>query len=51
MLRRRVMQAIQSGYRGISLLFKLNWDWVFSFGTIIVGLMAGAFLGHALTQF
>jgi hypothetical protein len=43
------MQAIQSGYRGLSLLVKLNWDMLFSLGTIVVGLLAGAFLGSALT--
>lgn len=44
------MQMIQSGYRGLSLLVNLNWDRIFSIGTIIVGLLAGAFLGQVLTQ-
>lgn len=44
------MQAIQSGYQGLSLLLKLNWDWLFSLGTIVVGLLAGAFLGQVLVS-
>lgn len=43
------MQAIQSGYRGLSLLVNINWDMLFTLGTIVVGLLAGAFLGQALT--
>jgi hypothetical protein len=42
------MQTIASGYRGISFLVRLNGDWLFSVGTIVVGLLAGAFLGTAL---
>jgi len=45
------MQTLQSGYRGLSLLVNLNWDRLFSFGTIVVGLLAGAFLGSVLTSF
>ena len=44
------MQTIQSGYVGLSLIFDLNWDRIFTLGTIVVGLLAGAFLGSALTQ-
>lgn len=44
------MQTLQSGYRGLTLLVNLNWDMIFTFGTIIVGLLAGAFLGSVLTQ-
>ena len=44
------MQTVIKGYRGLSFLVRLNWDWVFSFGTIVVGLLAGAFLGTALIQ-
>ncbi len=39
------MQAIQSSYRGLSLLMDLNWDRVLYVGTICVALAAGAFLG------
>ena len=42
------MEHIQQGYRGLSLLLNLNWDRLFFVGTIIVGLLAGAFLGQAL---
>lgn len=44
------MQTIQSGYRSISLLVNLNWDTIFVGGTIVVGLLAGAFLGASLMQ-
>jgi len=42
------MQTVMQGYRGLSFLVLLNWDRIFSLGTIIVGLLAGAFLGSAL---
>lgn len=42
------MQRIQSGYRGLSLLMNINFDRLFVVGTIIVGLLAGAFLGTAI---
>jgi hypothetical protein len=42
------MQLIQSGYRGLSLLLNINFDRLFVVGTIIVGLLAGAFLGTAI---
>ncbi|MDE3028593.1 MAG: hypothetical protein KGH84_09355 [Paracoccaceae bacterium] len=42
------MEHIHQGYRGLSLLFNLNWDRLFFVGTLIVGLLAGAFLGQAL---
>lgn len=44
------MQTVMKGYRGLSLLVGLNWDWVFTLGTIVVGLLAGAFLGTTLVQ-
>ncbi|MEZ5912181.1 MAG: hypothetical protein R3D84_08140 [Paracoccaceae bacterium] len=43
------MQLINAGYRGLSLLVGLNWDRLFTIGTIVVGLLAGAFLGSAIT--
>ncbi|KDB02861.1 hypothetical protein U879_15035 [Defluviimonas sp. 20V17] len=46
--RGEAMQTIQSGYRGLSLLLKINFDRLFVVGTIIVGLLAGAFLGTAI---
>lgn len=39
------MQAIQSSYRGLSLLMALNWDRVLYVGTIALALFAGAYLG------
>ncbi|MGB3278977.1 MAG: hypothetical protein WBA92_07275 [Pseudorhodobacter sp.] len=42
------MQTVMNGYQGFSLLLGLNWDRLFSVGTIIAGLMAGAFLGHVI---
>ena len=33
------MQAVMNGYKGISLLFWLNSDRLFTVGTIIVGLL------------
>jgi hypothetical protein len=44
------MQAVMNGYQGLSLVIKLNWDRVFFFGTLIVGLLAGAFLGSVLSE-
>ncbi|WP_375227623.1 hypothetical protein [Roseobacter sp. S98] len=38
------MQAIQSGYRGLSLLMDLNWDRFLYVGTIGLALGAGAWL-------
>lgn len=42
------MQVVMEGYKSLSLLVWLNWDLVFSLGTVIVGLLAGAFLGMAI---
>ena len=39
------MQAIQSSYRGLSLLMVLNWDRVLYVATIAFALAAGAFVG------
>jgi hypothetical protein len=44
------MQTVMKGYRGISLLVSLNWDRIFVVGTVVVGLLAGAFLGTAIMQ-
>ncbi len=41
------MQAVMKGYQGLSLLVWLNSDLLFTAGTIVVGLLAGAFLGSA----
>jgi hypothetical protein len=42
------MQSVMEGYRGLSLLMTLNFDRIFSVGTMVVGLLAGAFLGSVL---
>ncbi|WP_202909596.1 hypothetical protein [Alkalilacustris brevis] len=44
------MQTLQAGYRGLSLLIDINWDRIFYIGTLVVGLLAGAFLGSVLTS-
>ncbi|MGL4319998.1 MAG: hypothetical protein ACRCS3_03975 [Paracoccaceae bacterium] len=44
------MQAVMQGYRGLRLVVGLNWDRVFFFGTLLVGLLAGAFLGSVLAD-
>jgi hypothetical protein len=44
------MQTLINGYQGLSFLVGINWDRIFSVGTIIVGLLAGAFLGSTLLQ-
>lgn len=44
------MQTVMKGYRGISLLLLLNVDRLFTLGTVIVGLLAGAFLGSVLMR-
>ncbi|GGO52740.1 hypothetical protein SAMN05444398_101218 [Roseovarius pacificus] len=45
------MQHIVSGYRGMSLLFDLNWDRIMYIGTIALGLLAGGFVGSFLGSF
>ena len=42
------MQLVQKTFPGIALLVNINFDRLFSIGTIIVGLLAGAFLGTAI---
>jgi len=44
------MQMVMDGYRGLRLLVWLNWDRIFVLGTVVVGLLAGAFLGGALIE-
>ena len=44
------MQTVMDSYRGVSLLIKMNWDVLFTVGTVVVGLLAGAFLGSTLFQ-
>ncbi len=42
------MQVVMDGYRGVRLLINVNWDLMFALGTVVVGLLAGAFLGSAI---
>jgi hypothetical protein len=44
------MQAVMNGYQGFSLVLRLNSDRLFCFGTLVVGLLAGAFLGNVLIE-
>ena len=44
------MQTVMNSYKGLSLLVWLNWDRLFTVGAVVVGLLAGAFLGTALVQ-
>ncbi|MCU0802606.1 MAG: hypothetical protein MUD11_12680 [Rhodobacteraceae bacterium] len=44
------MQTVMKGYRGLSLVMGLNWDRLFFFGTLVVGLLAGTFLGNVLIE-
>ncbi|WP_164622764.1 hypothetical protein [Tabrizicola oligotrophica] len=44
------MDAVVSGYKAVSLLVWLNADRLFTLGTVILGLLAGAFLGSAILQ-
>jgi hypothetical protein len=39
------MQTLTYGYRGMSLLFNLNWDRLLYAGTIVAALWAGSYLG------
>jgi len=39
------MDTINQGYRGLSLLWNLNWDRILYVLTIVVALLAGAWLG------
>lgn len=42
------MQLVQRTFPGLTLLLMVNVDRLFSIGTIVVGLLAGAFLGTAI---
>lgn len=44
------MQLVMDGYKGIRLLVWLNWDRLFVLGTVVAGLLAGAFLGTTLVE-
>ena len=42
------MQTFTKGYRGLSLIMVVNSDRIFTVGTMVAGLLAGAFLGSSL---
>jgi hypothetical protein len=42
------MQLVRKAFPGLTLLLNINVDRLFTVGTIIVGLLAGAFLGTAI---
>ncbi len=39
------MQALQTSYKSLSLLFDLNWDRLLYFVTLAVALLLGAYVG------
>jgi len=42
------MQTFTKGYRGLTLIMVVNSDRIFTVGTMVAGLLAGAFLGSSL---
>lgn len=42
------MDTIADGYRGLRVLFTVNWDRLFYFAAILGALMGGAFMGSML---
>jgi hypothetical protein len=42
------MQLVQKTFPGLTMLVSLNADRIFSVGTVVLGLLAGAFLGTAI---
>lgn len=42
------MEHIQQGYRGLYLLFDLNWDRLLYLGTLVAALGCGALIGAIL---
>lgn len=42
------MQLVLDRFPGVVLLVRVNADRIFTLGTVIVGLLAGAFLGTAI---
>lgn len=42
------MQTVTNGYKGISVIMVVNADRIFTAGTMIAGLLAGAFIGTSL---
>ena len=42
------MHSVTKGYRGLSLIMVVNSDRIFTIGTMLAGLLAGAYLGTSL---
>lgn len=42
------MQLVMNGYKSVSLLVWLNWDIAFALATVVLGLLAGSFLGMSI---
>lgn len=42
------MNGITKGYQGLTLIMVVNSDRIFTIGTMIAGLVAGAYLGTSL---
>ncbi|MCL4065298.1 hypothetical protein M3484_01745 [Pseudomonas sp. GX19020] len=42
------MQLVERTFPGLVLLARINFDRIFTMGTIVAGLLAGAFLGSAI---
>lgn len=42
------MQTFTKGFGGLSLIMVVNSDRIFTVGTMVAGLLAGAFLGSSL---
>ncbi|MGR3803936.1 hypothetical protein [Marinibacterium profundimaris] len=42
------MQTLQHSYHGLSLVFTLNWDRLINIVTLVVALLAGAYVGSLL---
>lgn len=45
------MQLVERTFPGVSLLVNMNLDRLYTVGTVIAGLLAGAFLGTALVGY
>lgn len=39
------MNAVQNGYKGLALVFNLNWERILYVATILAALYAGAYIG------
>ena len=39
------MHTLEHSYRGLSLVFQLNWDRLVNLVTLVIALLAGAYVG------